>query len=385
MAISTYSVIMAVLCSDIFIILLYILRKKRILTSYYGITLLTILYILTVFRMLFPLEFDFTIIINVPTIYNPLGSFLRHQLGTSGITVRMVFLLVWITGSAFFLIRYVYHYRKAFHTICNYELVTDPKVLSILEEVNRKYHKVTRITLRKTSHISVPMGIGLFQKTILLPDWEYDDTELFYIIAHECNHFYNHDLWVKIANQLFCCIFWWNPLVYLLHTDLENALEIKCDYTVSEDLLSNEKAAYIQTIIQGIKRALGNKTSEGELQSQSARLLNRGKHENTRERIELLTQDSSFKPPLLIRSLVMIVCLVFVLSSYCFILLPEYPAPDVDENGEPLLGSEDITIFKEADGTYTIHMDGTDIYIPISEEEAEFNLEGGAKLVEKER
>ena len=28
MAISTYSVIMAVLCSDIFIILLYILRKK---------------------------------------------------------------------------------------------------------------------------------------------------------------------------------------------------------------------------------------------------------------------------------------------------------------------------------------------------------------------
>ena len=65
MAISTYSVIMAVLCSDIFIILLYILRKKRILTSYYGITLLTILYILTVFRMLFPLEFDFTIIINL--------------------------------------------------------------------------------------------------------------------------------------------------------------------------------------------------------------------------------------------------------------------------------------------------------------------------------
>ena len=57
--------------------------------------------------------------------------------------------------------------------------------------------------------------------------------------------------------------------------------------------------------------------------------------------------------------------------------------PDADENGEPLLGSEDITIFKEADGTYTIHVDGTDIYIPISEEEAEFNLEGGAKLIEK--
>ena len=254
MAISTYSVIMAVLCSDIFIILLYVLRKKRILTSYYGITLLTILYILTVFRMLFPLEFDFTTIINVPTFYNPLGSFLRHQLGTSGITVRMVFLLVWITGSAFFLIRYVYHYRKAFHIICHYELVTDPKVLSILEEVNRKYHKGTRITLRETFHISVPMGIGLFQKTILLPDFQYDDTELFYIIAHECNHFYNHDLWVKIANQLFCCIFWWNPLVYLLHADLENTLEIKCDYTVSREMLSKEKTTYIQTIIHGIKR-----------------------------------------------------------------------------------------------------------------------------------
>ena len=121
------------------------------------------------------------------------------------------------------------------------------------------------------------------------------------------------------------------------------------------------------------------------MKSQSAGLLNRGKHDNIRERIELLTQDSRSKSSLLIHGLGMIVCLVFMISSYCFILQPEYPAPDVDENGEPLLGSEDITIFKETDGTYSFHVDGTDIYIPISEEEAEFNLEGGAKLVEKER
>lgn len=48
---------------------------------------------------------------------------------------------------------------------------------------------------------------------------------------------------------------------------------------------------------------------------------------------------------------------------------PEYPVPDIDENGEPLLRPKDITIFKEADGTYTIHVDGTGIYIPISESE----------------
>ena len=92
-------------------------------------------------------------------------------------------------------------------------------------------------------------------------------------------------------------------------------------------------------------------------------MLNRGKHDpNIRERIELLTQDPRSKSPLLIHGLGIIVCLVFMISSYCFIFQPEYPAPDVDENGEPLLGSEDITIFKEA----------------------EFNLEGGAKLVEKD-
>ena len=109
------------------------------------------------------------------------------------------------------------------------------------------------------------------------------------------------------------------------------------------------------------------------------------KHDDIRERIELLTQDSRSKSPLLIHDQSMIVYLVFIISSYCFILQPEYPAPDVDENGEHLLGSEDITIFKETDGTYSFHVDGTDIYIPISEEEADFNLEGGAKLVEKER
>ena len=86
------------------------------------------------------------------------------------------------------------------------------------------------------------------------------------------------------------------------------------------------------------------------------------KHDNIRERIELLTQDSRSKSPLLIHDQSMIVYLVFIISSYCFILQPEYPASDVNENGEPLLGSEDITIFKEA----------------------EFNLEGRAKLVEKD-
>ena len=86
----------------------------------------------------------------------------------------------------------------------------------------------------------------------------------------------------------------------------------------------NEKATYIQTIIHCIKRTLENKSADQELKSQSAGLLNRGKHDNIRERIELLTQDPRSKSPLLIHGLGIIVCLVFMISSYCFILQPEY-------------------------------------------------------------
>ena len=39
--------------------------------------------------------------------------------------------------------------------------------------------------------------LGLWHPTIMMPDNDYTQDELIYILRHETEHYYQHDLWIK--------------------------------------------------------------------------------------------------------------------------------------------------------------------------------------------
>lgn len=94
----------------------------------------------------------------------------------------------------------------------------------------------------------------MLRRYIILPDKTYTDAELHYILLHEYTHFLNHDTAVKLLVTLYCIIFWWNPVVYLLQKDLEQTLELKCDRAIAQTLNAQERTAYLRAILSAMKQ-----------------------------------------------------------------------------------------------------------------------------------
>ena len=137
----------------------------------------------------------------------------------------------WLAGALaaafFFSYRYLRSIRKV--KALKRFLPVDSVTEKVFAEVQGGIGRRIPTELCMCPGLDIPFGIGVFQKRIFLPDKEYSESELFYILKHEYTHFCNHDLVVKMLVNLFCCVFWWNPFVYLLQNDITEILELKCD------------------------------------------------------------------------------------------------------------------------------------------------------------
>ena len=77
-----------------------------------------------------------------------------------------------------------------------------------------------------------PMLVGIVRPCILLPRAlvaTLDTAALRDIVAHELAHVRRGDLWVAMLLRAGMAVFWWNPLLHLLHARLALAREMACD------------------------------------------------------------------------------------------------------------------------------------------------------------
>lgn len=152
------------------------------------------------------------------------------------------------------LFRYIRQYRKAIYSVEHYAGQWDERTNALLEQVQQQTGRKITVQGYTALNIESAFGMGVLHKRIILPDRDYTETELRYVLLHEYTHFLNHDTVVKLLVTLFCMIFWWNPIVYLLQKDLEQTLEIKCDLSVARTLDEQERAAYLRTILSLMKQ-----------------------------------------------------------------------------------------------------------------------------------
>lgn len=77
----------------------------------------------------------------------------------------------------------------------------------------------------------VSFVMGVFKRRIILPaTLAQEDYPL--VIAHEQTHLSRHDALTKLVSYAFCCVFWFNPLVWLAYRMLGTDMEISCDERV---------------------------------------------------------------------------------------------------------------------------------------------------------
>lgn len=384
MHITLFSFVTAVLLSSLLIVVLYLSRKSVKTIRMLNFGYLACLYLFCLGRMFFSVELPFAAVICAPSLMNPLHDVNEANLPMmeGAFLVSDLLLLVWAVGSILLFAQFLIRYHRGKRDIDRLPKQENQVLQKILDELQRGNKRPIPIQVLCCSGLSTPCGIGLLRRQILLPSQEYTEEELFHILSHELQHFQTHDLLVKWMIRVFQCLFWWNPLVYLLGKDMDQVLEIKCDLSVVKNYSRQETLAYMRTIKNQLEQAIH---TEKIVPVASASLVGNFAMSNVEERFLYLAE--SLKPNQrkeLSKPAFAVLFVALIMASYSFVLQSSYEAPELDENGEKIqyMQEDEIKLLHKKDGSYQEICQDELVKVPnyIAEE----MIEQGVSVVEEE-
>ena len=384
MHITLFSFVTAVLLSSLLIVVLYLSRKSAKTIRMLNFGYLACLYLFCLGRLFFSVELPFAAVICAPSLMNPLHDVNEANLPMmeGAFLVSDLLLLVWAVGSILLFAQFLIRYHRGKRDIDRLPKQENQVLQKILDELQRGNKRPIPIQVLCCSGLSTPCGIGLLRRQILLPSQEYTEEELFHILRHELQHFQTHDLLVKWMIRVFQCLFWWNPLVYLLGKDMDQVLEIKCDLSVVKNYSRQETLAYMRTIKNQLEQAIH---TEKIVPVASASLVGNFAMSNVEERFLYLAE--SLKPNQrkeLPKPAFAVLFAALIMASYSFVLQSSYEAPELDENGEKIqyMQEDEIKLLHKKDGSYQEICQDELVKVPnyIAEE----MIEQGVSVIEEE-
>lgn len=324
MQLNFYSCLMAMIASTTMIIVIYFLKKTKYFSNAFGVLFMAMLYIFSFIRILFPIEISAVQVIMgdkvlLPKIMDVLEnrSYLTADLpckalyifGSASLLVTITLLLVLIVRQLAFVLEIV--------RTKNYATNEEQKMLSsISREV---FGRRTMMKLLKSDEVSVPMVVGVLKSTVVIPNREYSEGELELILYHECTHLKNHDLWLKLLIHIYCCVYWFNPFVYLLKSDVDFILEIKCDNAVCRHLDEKKKLDYAK-LVNDNARLCQKKRERAYLMTSNFASTGTSRHICRMNSLLNPTLKSPKIPTLIVSLLMIAICML----SYVFVWQPDY-------------------------------------------------------------
>ncbi len=363
MQITFFSIWMTVFWSSILIVMFYVLRTKLRLTDLCSVSGVIVLYLFCMIRMLIPVEFPWTKVVEGGALYNRIHYFwyIEQKLGNE-VSVYDVVCLVWIAGTVWILLRDAVQYIKIsryFGTMPAQRNNSAAQLVNILWKGSRKPD------ILLTAAVQTPCCFGILRKRILIPDKEYTDGQLRLILLHECAHLKNNDLLTKNLINILCALYWWNPCVYLLKKDLSQSLEIRCDLMAVKELDNDLKGEYLAVILKEYKDRV-----------------------NTNSKLLLERFRMVAKTGCVLRkrgtAAAWVLAGALLMGSYTFVIQCSYDPPI--EEIETVQEAHEINrynscLIKMSDGTYCVRFCDQDI--PVSGKMSQLMIEDGFTVIEK--
>ncbi len=354
MEINVFSFFMAVIWSSVAILTLYFGRKRRNFIRNFGITNLLIIYAICAARLLLPIELPYTKIINISGVFASIYEITcleKIQIFGLSTTIMYIMLAIWMASAIFLIIRWIVRYQKALLCLNRWKDCRDFHAEQILKRIKSLYGRDLEVEVWRTSQIEIPMGVGVIRRMILLPRVECTEEELYYILLHEYTHFINRDIEIKTLSHIFCCIFWWNPVVYFLKKDLDQTLEIKCDLTITRTMDKKEAASYLGVIVAVIKNT--GKKRKIEQNVISTMLFQPKMDVIIIERFQIVIDEymENKKKTALYYGCIVLLCGIMGLS-YLFQFQAGFPSPPLEEGEE--MTPENTYLIDNKNGTYTV-------------------------------
>jgi len=363
MSITVYSVLMAIVWCNVFITTVALIRRRNTFIIHFSIFPLIFLIFVSIFRLLCSIEFPITAVIRSEMILPAIMDFFTKPLfliDSSNITVSIVAILaiIWAGGCFYNVQKYIFQLIRLNKNIAAVPGTDDTQIISAINEIIAESGKNYPVKIIKSTEIISPMVTGFFKPTIFLPDISFSDGELKNILLHEWTHFLHKDAWIKLAMYLILSVFWWNPFIHLLNSDLDHILEIQCDLNLSAKWDKEKRVQYLENISKVIKWAY-NQKSRLDTPSHAATLISTKSSSKIEQRFNLVL-DAEPKKRYNLQSL--LICGMILLSlafSYTFVFQPAwFPAAEPVYEDFYRVTPENAYLAANEDGTYSLYVDG---------------------------
>lgn len=351
MSVSPYSIVMAVLWSNVFIVLLYLCCRSTGFIKRFGVPSVGMIAACCILRCALPIEFANAIVIPSYSVYAGIVDWLKIPLFL-GHSTGTVLITIWALGIVFFGSYITVQYRRTAKQL-NMASTAYQSLPPFLEQLLLKRSiKQGRLVFQRCSAIQIPMIMGFLTHTVYIPESNYTEAELTHIVLHELVHYQRKDVWKKLIAGLYCIIFWWNPFTPLLKNNLTQALELTCDRQVTKDLSVKEIVTYAETLLSTMKLGFAEKqmTPYASAQLSSAK----GAHQ-IRQRFALLLQPQTHPSRMLLCSWILVLLVGFA-GSFLFVVQPRYAVPLDEIAADEWVDTvpDNSYLVRDTDGTYIL-------------------------------
>jgi len=242
------------LCSLLIVFIWFYLRDIDRMIQI-GIKSIFIIIGFIIMRLIFPFEFTFSKSFESRYFMPNIKGVLHTQLILSNKTFTLLHigLFIWIIGiiiTAASTIKVRLYYGQVVKKL---PIVYDLKINKILHSITKEYKKTVSFQVVYLNSISTPILYGYRCPKIFVPTLDLTYEEWYFILKHEISHYYNRDLLIKLIVQLLKIIYWWNPFVYLLNTEIDKMFEFRADTEVTKNLSEDEKTKYLDCLLKVAK------------------------------------------------------------------------------------------------------------------------------------
>jgi Antirepressor regulating drug resistance, predicted signal transduction N-terminal membrane component len=171
------------------------------------------------------------------------------------ISVAEIILGIWITGMSIFLGREIYVYKSFYKKLraVSDTVGEDSCLYCVLENCKKALNINKKIIIKESLKIKSPMIAGIFNPIIIVPKMEYSENKLEMIFTHELIHYKRKDLIVKIFALIVNIINWFNPIVYIIRSNINVVCELSLDEQMVKNFDKSKRKYYGEVILDLIE------------------------------------------------------------------------------------------------------------------------------------
>jgi beta-lactamase regulating signal transducer with metallopeptidase domain len=160
---------------------------------------------------------------------------------------------VWAIGGSILLLRLIGGKLYGNWIAGRAPAVEDERILAAVWRVAQRFGIKQQLPVVESDHLKVPFVSGLFRPRLVVPSlarrWSSERIEA--ILHHEFAHIKRRDVLVQFLAQIACCIYWINPLTWIMERRLFIERERACDdFAITENIKASDYAEYLMEVME---------------------------------------------------------------------------------------------------------------------------------------